>query len=670
MNTSLALKVLFAMSLVSASAGHAAFGADDKASVESFFTDPAMQFVTLSPKGHYVAIVTNRSDRKQLLAILDTSDLKKVTVAAVGSEDTKIGAVHWINENRIGFTVKDMHREFENNWDEFAADRDGANLRHLISGNWLHYQENTDSLIKDKVLTADYGFFGVMHDGSDDIIVAKYTWNNIDRYPDHSRLYRLNTKTKQLTDLLEGSFQPDHAQNWITDLNDVPRIVRSEMKGRCIASYRAPGAASWAEMANFDCYQDNKFTPRFFGGADTLYVSAAYQGHNALYRYDLKKMQMDTEPFVSIPGFDFSGGGEFDLVSKKLLGIRLNADAKATVWLDERFKEIQKKINAILPQTNNLIECPADCAGSPVVVVKSSSDRQPAEYFMYTPASGAMVKLGGAYPNIKPAQMGLRDFYHYSARDGMSIPVYVTMPPGKASGPLPAVVLVHGGPGVRGSSWEWEAEAQFLASRGYVVIQPEFRGSTGFGFAHFKAGWKQWGRDMQDDLADAATWAIKKGWADPKRIAIMGASYGGYATLMGLIKNPDIFRCGVEWAGVTDIKLMFNTPHSDASQDDLQYDMKTLIGDPDKDAAMLEESSPLARAAELKQPLLIAHGGLDVRVPIVHATKFRDAVSKTNPRVEWIVYPEEPHGWIHEETSIAFWKRVETFLDKNLKAPD
>ncbi len=669
MNTSLPSKVLFAISLVSASAGHAAFGADDKASVESFFAEPAVQIVRLSPKGHYVAIVTNMSDGQQLLAIRDTSDLKKVTLAAAGSADAKIRAVHWINEDRIGFTVKNIRKEFEGNWDEFAVDRDGSNLRHLVSGSWRHVQEGTGTLVKDKVLTSNYGFFRVMHDGSDDIIVEKYSWNNLDRYPDHSRLYRLNTKTQQLTDLLDGP-QPDKAQDWVLDLDDVPRIVWSRLKGRCIASYRAPGAASWAEMANFDCYQRNKFMPLYFGGADTLYVSAAYQGNDALYRYDLKKMQMDKEPFVSIPGFDFRGSGEFDRTGRKLLGIRVSADAKAMVWLDERFKEIQKKINAILPQTNNLIECADDCAGSPVVLVTSASDRQPAEYLMYTLASGSMVKLGGAHPDIKPAQMGLRDFYHYSARDGMSIPVYVTRPPGKASAPLPTVVLVHGGPNVRGSSWEWEAEAQFLASRGYVVIQPEYRGSTGFGFAHFEAGWKQWGRAMQDDLADAATWAVKKGWADPKRIAIMGASYGGYATLMGLIKNPDIFRCGVEWAGVTDITLMFNTPQSDASQDSLQYDMKTLIGDPDKDAAMLEENSPLVRAAQLKQPLLIAHGGQDLRVPIVHASRFRDAVSKTNPRVEWIVYPDERHGWSHEETSIAFWKRVETFLDKNLKAPD
>jgi dipeptidyl aminopeptidase/acylaminoacyl peptidase len=375
---------------------------------------------------------------------------------------------------------------------------------------------------------------------------------------------------------------------------------------------------------------------------------------------------MAREPFLTVDGFDFVGSPEIDDVTNKLLGVHLITDAKSTVWLDPHFKEIQEKVDGILKSTTNMITCGADCLNSPVVLVISHSDRQPTQYFIYTVASGAIVGLGGTHPAIKPAQMGMRDFYHYPARDGLSIPAYVTMPPGKASGPLPTVVLVHGGPYLRGASWEWESEAQFLASRGYVVIQPEFRGSTGFGSAHFHAGLKKWGQSMQDDLADAADWAIKKGWADPKRIAIMGASYGGYATLMGLIKNPDIFRCGVEWAGVTDVNMWLNDSDSDLSQNTLNYDLKTLVGDPVADAAMFKENSPLANAAKLTQPILLAHGVQDRRVPIDQATAFHSAVSKTNSHVEWIVYTNEGHGWRHQDDRIDFWKHVETFLDKNL----
>jgi len=640
--------------------------ADAPPDAASFFKEPATSLVSLSPQGHYVALMIVQENGRQALAVRDTADLKKLTVPVTADSNAKIIAVHWINENRIGFTFKNYRTESESNLDEFAVDRDGSNLIRLISGNWRHQQEVLGSNIKDKVLTADYAFFDVTHDGSDDILIEKYSWNSVDIHPDASRLYRLDTRTRRLRDVIEGA-QPEHSQQWLPDANDTPRIVTAQSQGRCVTYYRAKAGDRWDEMVNIDCEHDDAFSPLFFDGADTLYVQSNHQGYNALFRYDVKAMKMAKEPFLSVPGFDFRGAPVLDYASKRLLGIRLEGDAYTTIWLDPRLKALQKKVDALLPQTTNTIECAADCLNAPVVLVKSSSDGQPLEYFIYTQASGAIIGLGGAHPDIQPQQMGQRDFYHYAARDGMSIPVYVTQPPGKAKGPLPTVVLVHGGPGVRGGFWEWDQEAQFLATRGYLVIQADYRGSSGFGYRHYQAGWKQWGLGMQDDLADAALWAVKQGWADPKRVAIMGASYGGYATLMGLIKNPEIFRCGVDWAGVTDLNLMFTTAEDDASQESLQYGMRTLIGDPAKDAAMFVQNSPLPNADRLRQPLLIAHGAQDQRVPLIHATKFRDAVEKNNPHVEWLVYAEEGHGWRHEEDSIDFWKHVEVFLDKNLK---
>jgi dipeptidyl aminopeptidase/acylaminoacyl peptidase len=386
----------------------------------------------------------------------------------------------------------------------------------------------------------------------------------------------------------------------------------------------------------------------------------------ALFAFDLNRKTLDKAPFVDIDGFDFMGTLEQDYAAKKILGVRFEADAASTAWLDPLMQGIQKKVDALLPGSVNRVTCPDDCRNPPAVVVAAASDRMPPTYFLYTPGDGHIVGIGSSHPDIRPKQMGKRDFFRYAARDGLQIPVYVTMPPDKAAGPGPAIVLVHGGPWVRGGSWEWDDEAQFLASRGYVVLQPEFRGSTGFGGAHFRAGWRQWGRAMQDDLADAAAWAVKRGWADPKRIGIMGASYGGYATLMGLVRNPDVFRAGVAWAGVTDIGLLYTRAESDMSEDARQYDMKTLIGDAQKDPAAFADVSPLAQAGRIRQPLLLAHGAQDRRVPVVHAAKMRDAVGAKNANVEYVVYPEEGHGWRQEEDSIDFWKRVEAFLDKNL----
>jgi dipeptidyl aminopeptidase/acylaminoacyl peptidase len=172
---------------------------------------------------------------------------------------------------------------------------------------------------------------------------------------------------------------------------------------------------------------------------------------------------------------------------------------------------------------------------------------------------------------------------------------------------------------------------------------------------------------MQDDVADATTWAVDKGYSDAKHVCIAGASYGGYATLMGLIRFPEMYRCGVEWVGVSDIDLMYDISWSDTGDTSKKFGMPVMIGDQVKDAAQLAKTSPVKRAAEIKQPLLMAYGGYDVRVPIKHGNVMRDAMKKTNPNVEFVEYPLEGHGWTRDDSNADWWGRVEKFLDKNLK---
>lgn len=201
------------------------------------------------------------------------------------------------------------------------------------------------------------------------------------------------------------------------------------------------------------------------------------------------------------------------------------------------------------------------------------------------------------------------------------------------------------------------------------MLEVEFRGSTGFGLAHFEAGLKQWGLAMQDDIADGTRWAIAQGIADPKRICIAGASYGGYAVLMGLVNDPDLYRCGIEWAGVTDIELMYTGTwfsKSDASAAYMRFGMPVMIGDRVKDAAQLKATSPIEQAARIHQPLLLAYGRDDKRVPIYHGRKFYSAVTRTNPDVEMLSYGGEGHGWSLAETRIDFWQHVEFFLHKHI----
>jgi dienelactone hydrolase len=641
--------------------------ADGKPSVESFFAEPAISDVIISPKGEHVAVLMKKSGGSgQVLVVRETANPQSGTIVASADGNDLIYHIQWINEDRLVFTVHaSINDLYGGNEDVMAVGRDGQHISHLISGNYNHTQESTGSHIKSKILTWDYGFFSTVHDGSDDVIVEKFQWKEADPYhPDSAHLFRLNTRTMELKDIPIGK-SPDRTRYWDLDGHDAPRIAYARIEGRCVVYYRSGTSETWDVLDNDDCHGES-FHPVAFDGEDHLIVKKAYKGYAALYRYDLKSRQADAEPLLSLQGFDYTGSIEQDVTTDKILGIHYEADAASTAWFDPRFKDIQSKINALLPQTVNQVTCGWDCTKSPFVLVTASSDRQPKQFILYNVEKNSLIGLGGSHPDIKPSQMGLRDFYRFNARDGLSIPIYVTTPPGKPAQPLPTVVLVHGGPWIRGGQWEWDQEAQFLASRGYLVLQPEFRGSTGYGGKLYRAGWKQWGQGMQDDLVDAVQWAVREHNADPKRIGIMGASYGGYATLMGLIKNPETFRCGVEWAGVTDSGLMFSLAEGDFSDETKKYDLALLMGDPVKDAEMFKQYSPLENAAKLTQPLLMAHGADDKRVPVAQAAAFHSAVTKNNSHVEYVVYNNERHGWHLEKDNIDFWKRVDAFLDRNL----
>ena len=200
------------------------------------------------------------------------------------------------------------------------------------------------------------------------------------------------------------------------------------------------------------------------------------------------------------------------------------------------------------------------------------------------------------------------------------------------------------------------------------MIEPEFRGSLGYGFHHFRAGFKKWAGPMQDDLVDALQWAVDRGLVDRSRVCIAGASYGGYATLMSLAKYPDTYRCGVAWLAVSDPRLLFTDSwSSDMPAEARRYTMPEMIGDPVADADLLRDSAPVEHAKSIRAPLLMAFGSLDRRVPIEHGERMRDALRSAGRNPEYVVYEGEGHGFLKVENRIDFWTRVEKFLATNLQ---
>jgi len=230
--------------------------------------------------------------------------------------------------------------------------------------------------------------------------------------------------------------------------------------------------------------------------------------------------------------------------------------------------------------------------------------------------------------------------------------------------------VVHGGPWAHGETWQFDPEAQFLASRGYAVLQPNFRGSTGYGWKHYQSSFGQWGLTMQDDVSDGVRWAVKEGIADAKRVCIYGASYGGYATMMGLAKDPDLYRCGIDYVGVTDLNLFLTMTWADYAYSDFAaFSAKEMVGDPSKDAERLRATSPVNLAARIKAPVLMAYGSEDVRVPVEHGTRMRDALEKVGQKPQWILAEGEGHGFRDPRNQEMFYGAMEKFLAENLK-PD
>lgn len=629
--------------------------------VELFVQNAEFMAPKLSPNGKFVAMLVSIKGGSVKLAVMD---LATNVPSIVGNfDDADIDFFHWVNDDRLVYSSANREIGQGDTFSGpglFAVNRDGTQFRRLVSREASGIR-NHQSLVTE--LPWNTYFFSTVGDKtSDDVIVEHPNYDN--KYDFESVDLRvLNTRTGRSV-LVD---RPALSRSWLVDRNGVPRITTSARGDIETVLYRRSASAPWEKLAEFDRFSGDAFTPEFFSPEGDLYVfKRGNRDKQALFIFDLDKKKIQPEPVVSLADYDFNG--DFAYSKTRLLGVHYETDANATTWFDDEFKKYQKTVDAKLPGTvNNLY--PALRAETPFVLVTTVSDTQPDIFFVFNTQTSALTLLGRSHTGIDAAKMAPKDLVHYKARDGMDMPAWLTLPKDGPKKNLPMVVMVHGGPYVRGGSWNWDAQVQFLASRGYAVLEPEFRGSTGFGWKHFRAGWKQWGLDMQNDVADGTRWAIAQQIADSKRVCIAGASYGGYATLMGLINDPELYRCGINWAGVTDINLMYSVNWSDASEESKKYGMSKLIGDPDKDAAQFKSTSPLLRANEIKQPLLLAYGVADARVPITHGTQFRNAVRRTNPNVEWVEYAEEGHGWYLVKNRIDFWTRVEKFLDRNIGKP-
>jgi len=639
-------------------------GAEAPIPVESFFSRPAMSSARLSPSGRYVSMLVAPKGTNVSLAIFDTQSANPPKVIAA-FEQSDVFNVRWVNDDLLLFSLASVRPgragERQPLPGLLSIQRSGEGLRELVKRNVTTMFPTASG-----TLEGNHGFLAMAGEGTDEVILGQYLFGPDYEVKSISPIV-LNARTGARRSLLKGDVPADVRQ-WLFDRTGNARLGASASKGRTSLHWHELSTGKWRVIAEFD-ELDPPFSPVHVDRDGTLYVQVARdpEGSAELRKFDFTTGKPGDEVMAVTPGFD----GAIDVVEDRrsgtVLGYSVLTDAWTQVWTTPQLKKLQAHIDGFLQGRVNLISC-ARCSDPDIVLVNSYSDRMPGEWLLYRPKDDSWVRLGTARPDIPPSRMASVGLDRIKARDGHELPVWITGAPARGAAPKPAVVLVHGGPWVRGSEWGWDSTAQFLASRGYVVIEPEFRGSLGYGKAHFRAGWKQWGLAMQDDVSDALQFAVKQGWADPSRACIAGASYGGYATLMGVAKDPLLYRCGIAWVAVSDPRLLFSTFWDDVGTDARRYSLPQLIGDPKTDEARLAAVAPVEQAHRIKAPLLLAYGGMDRRVPIDHGRKMREALIKSGQQPEWVVYDDEGHGWRKDATNSDFWRRVERFLAQHLQA--
>ena len=618
--------------------------------LEQYFRNPAIRVASLSPDGRYLASAANLGGSVQL-TMVDLQTRAAKTIA--GYADNDINHIEWISNDRLVFNVIERTGDQNASYSGlFAIDRDGGRERALSpmpAELQLRMQRSFNEVAAAPVA---YDMVQPLHDGSDGIIALGYFING------DIVSYRMDSVTGRSRSV--DFTVPGRPRSFVFDAEDRLRAVTSYVDGdgaRSALWYRDDALQPWRKLAEHATLN----APFNLIGVDPdgLLVSASRHGRDGVFRYDLAHNKIGALVAASADA-DVNGGLVFDPQSHKLLGVRINSEPPRTQWLDAGYAALQEALDQGAPGIVNQVVPGADATAPRMVFSWSSTD--PGRYLRYDPASRKLAPLLTRMPWIEPARMSPKLVFDYTARDGLPIASYLTLPTGRPVSRLPLVVLAHGGPAAR-DDWHFDPQVQFLASRGYAVLQPQFRGSDGFGYRHFRKGFGQWGLAMQDDISDGVANLVKQGAVDPARVCIMGASYGGYAAAMGLVKDPRQYRCGIDLLGVTDIGYLFTMGRWEGNRD-ASYRLRETVGDPDKLRAQFAATSPARQAASIRAPLFMAYGEHDTRVPLQHGEDLRDALKEHGKVYEWMTFQDEEHGFTIESDRFKLYHAIDAFLGK------
>ncbi len=474
-------------------------------------------------------------------------------------------------------------------------------------------------------------------------------------------VYRMNIISGERQLIAEN---PGNIIGWKTDWEGKLRIAIASDSVNTVVYHRFNEEEQFQPLVQTN-FRENLSPIQFSADGKQLYAASNIaRDKGALVLFDLESKQ-EVEVLYEHPEVDISSAG-FSRISRSLQAVSFVTDKMGVHFFDSDAEALYSELKDLIGHQYQIIISERDRAEKRLLVT-ASSDRCSGKYYLYDIDTKTLTFLGDATPWLKEEQLAEMKPISYSSRDGMTIHGYLTVPKGAEAFQLPVIVNPHGGPWHR-DTWGYNPEIQFLANRGYAVLQMNFRGSTGYGRAFLESSFKQWGLKMQDDISDGVQWLIDQEIADPDRIAIYGGSYGGYATLAGLAFTPDLYACGVDFVGVSNLFTFMKTiPPYWKPMLDMMFEM---VGHPEKDKDQLHATSPVFHVDKIKAPLFVAQGAMDPRVNINESNQIVNALRARGVEVEYMVKENEGHGFMNQENRFEFYESMENFLNTHLKNND
>ncbi|WP_432221188.1 S9 family peptidase [Flavobacterium sp. TMP13] len=599
--------------------------------LKTFFRNGEKTTFRISPDGNYFSY---RADYKGKMNVFvqKGNDQKAIRV----TEDTlrSIGSYFW-KGNRIVFS-----QDFggDENFQLFSVKPDGSDK---------------------KALTPFAGVRAVIIDDLKDVKGknSEMIVGLNKRTREYFDPYLLNIDTGVLTLLYDNK---ENYDEWITDNEGVIRLASKTDGVNITWNYRNSAAEPFSELLTTSFKE--AFYPKSFDSLnkDIYAMSNINRDKIVLVSYDpIAKKEL--KELYGVKDYDLSDIF-YDRKKQKLVNVTWEEAKMEKHFFDKEWKEIDGNLKSKFK--NYEVEVLSYDDARTKAIVWIGNDRTPGKYYLYDFKTRDSKLAANPFPWIIESQMSYMKPITYTARDGMVIHGYLTIPIGVEPKNLPLVVNPHGGPWAR-DSWGFNNEVQFLANRGYAVLQMNFRGSTGYGKDFWQSSFKQWGKTMQDDITDGVEWMKKEGIADKDRIAIYGGSYGGYATLAGVAFTPDLYAAAVDYVGVSNMFSFMNTipPYWKPYLDQFHE----MVGDPVKDSLFLASISPALHADKIKTPLFIAQGANDPRVNKDESDQMVAALKKQGVEVEYMVKNDEGHGFHNQDNMYDFYGAMETFLGKHLK---